>query len=98
MHKLKNYNEEIVEHLTPKILMEYDNICKCDKCILDVKAIALNSMPPKYIVTNKGELFTKLNAEFNNQQIIDTTRAITQAIELVREKPQHDFKFCKKDR
>ena len=92
MHRLKNYNEEIINQLISKILSQYNNICKCEKCILDVKAIALNSMTPKYVVTKKGELFTKLNAEFNNQEIIDTTRAITQAIELVRCNPQHNKK------
>jgi len=93
MNKLKNYNEEIIDHLISKILSEYNDICKCEKCILDIKAIALNSMIPKYLVTNKGELFTKLNTEFNTQEIIDTTKAITQAIELVRCNPQHNFKF-----
>jgi len=91
MHRLKNYNEKIIDYLIDKIFDEYNDICKCEKCILDVKAIALNSMPPKYVVTNKGELYTKLNIEFNNQQIIDATKAITQAIELVMCNPQHEL-------
>ena len=90
MNGLRNYNEEIIDKLISKILSEYNDICKCEKCVLDIKAITLNSMAPKYIVTKKGELFTKLDIEFNNQVIIDTTKVITQAIELVRSNPQHD--------
>lgn len=89
MYKLRNYNEEIVTHLLDSILDKFDNICKCEKCIFDIKAIALNSMPPRYIVTETGELFTKLYSKLDNQEIINATSKITQAIEIVSRNPQH---------
>lgn len=89
MYKLKNYNEEIVEHLIYKTLDEYENICKCEKCILDIKAIALNSLAPKYVVTDKGELFMKLEYEFDSQKIASVTKYIVDAIEIVSKNPKH---------
>lgn len=89
MYQLKNYCEEMVDHLLDKILNNYSDICKCEKCRLDIKAVSLNSMNPKYIVTNEGEIYTKINSELVHQEIINTTKAITQAIELVSRNPQH---------
>jgi competence protein ComFB len=89
MYKLKNYNEVVIDHILEDILKKYPDICKCEKCILDIKAIALNSMTPKYVVTDKGELFTKLSLELNNQEIVDETKYVVQAIEQVSKKPMH---------
>ena len=44
MYKLKNHFETEVNALLDAILNRYDNICKCEKCKLDIKAIALNSL------------------------------------------------------
>lgn len=89
MHKLKNFNEYIVDHLIHDILKQYTDICKCDKCILDIKAITLNHMDPKYVVSEKGELFSKMNYQFKQQEIINATKFIVQAIELVSKNPHH---------
>ncbi|MCY6483391.1 late competence development ComFB family protein [Clostridium aestuarii] len=89
MYSLKNYSEEIVDHLLNKILKEYNNICKCDKCKLDIKAYALNSIKPKYIVTEQGEIYTRALHEINKQEVINITNAIMQAIEVVSNNPKH---------
>ncbi len=89
MYKLRNVNEDIVEHLIYDLLQEYSDICKCEKCVLDIKAIALNMMDSKYVVTDKGELFQKAKYQFNNQEIVNATKYITQAIELVSRNPRH---------
>ena len=90
MYKLRNYSEDIVNHLFDGILEKYDGICKCEKCKLDMKAVSLNLMGPNYIVTDKGELFTKAKSELNNQELINATTVITQAIEIVSKNPKHE--------
>ena len=69
--------------------MRYDDICKCEKCKLDIKALALNSLSTKYTVSEQGEIYTAALAEVNKQQTIDVTTAITKAIAIVSANPKH---------
>ena len=89
MYKLKNFSEIEVNNLLGQILNRYDNICKCEKCKLDIKALALNSLSAKYTVSEQGETFTSALAEINKQQAIDVTTAITRAIAIVSANPKH---------
>ncbi|MCX7843277.1 MAG: late competence development ComFB family protein [Clostridia bacterium] len=88
MAQIKNYMEEIVFNLMQEVLDDI-KVCSCEKCILDIAAIALNDLPPKYIVTEKGELFSKINA-LKQQFEVDVISAITKAAVLVKRKPRHD--------
>lgn len=88
MPQIKNYMEEIVFNLMKEILEDI-NSCTCEKCIMDIAAIALNDLPPKYIVSEKGELYSKINA-LRQQFEVDVISAITKAAVLVKRKPRHD--------
>lgn len=88
MYKLKNYMEDIVSSTTHDIL-KLMNICKCEKCRLDIIALALNDLPPKYVVTEKGELYSKVN-ELQHQFSIDVQTAIIKAALIVGKNPKHD--------
>lgn len=89
MYKLKNYTEVLISNMMQSILANYDDICKCEKCILDMKALALNSLPPHYIVTEEGEIFSKIELTLNNQEVINITASLTEAIEKVSKNPKH---------
>lgn len=39
---LKNYMEELIDIYFPIVSTNYDNICECEKCTEDIKAISLN--------------------------------------------------------
>ncbi len=88
MSQIKNYMEEIVFNQIKEILEDI-NMCTCEKCILDIAAIALNDLPPRYIVTEKGELFSKINA-LKQQFEVDVVAAVTKAAVLVKRKPRHE--------
>jgi competence protein ComFB len=90
MYNLKNFSEIEVAKLLDGILNGYENICKCEKCRLDIEALALNSLSTKYIVTEQGEIYTKALSEVNKQQTINVTTAITKAIEIVSKNPKHN--------
>ncbi|MFZ5353571.1 MAG: late competence development ComFB family protein [Bacillota bacterium] len=87
MFKLKNYMEDIVMHKIDSLL-KLMNICDCEKCRLDIMAIALNDLPAKYVVTEKGELFTKIR-ELENQFEVDVETAIIKAAVFVSKNPKH---------
>ena len=88
MPQLKNYMEEIVFNSLKEVLQDI-NVCSCEKCMLDIAAIALNDLPPKYIVTEKGELYSKINA-LKQQFEVDVIAAITKAAVLVKRRPRHE--------
>ena len=52
-------------------------------------AIALNSLPPKYIVTEKGLLYSRIS-NFNQQFNADVVAAIAKGIKVVNENPRHE--------
>ncbi|BEP28988.1 late competence development ComFB family protein [Helicovermis profundi] len=86
--KLVNYMEVSVEHFLPNLLLAFPNICKCELCLLDIKAIALNNLKPHYVVTEKGELYTKLD-EMKVQFETDILKALIEAISVVSKHPRH---------
>lgn len=85
---LKNYMEIAVDHVLPNILKAFNNICTCEKCILDIKAIALNNLKPHYTVSNKGEIYEKIK-EMNIQFETDVMKALIDAIAIVQNNPRH---------
>lgn len=85
---LKNYMEEVVYMIIDDVLKDL-NACTCKKCTMDIAAIALNQLPPKYIVTEKGELYSKINT-LRQQFEVDIISAITKAAVLVKRSPRHD--------
>jgi competence protein ComFB len=87
MDLIKNYMEDVVKQLIDEIMKDL-NFCSCDKCRLDILAIALNDLPPKYIVTEKGELYTKISA-LRQQFEVDVISALTKAAILVKRNPRH---------
>ncbi len=88
MYKIKNYMEDVVISTSEDILKLMD-ICKCEKCKADITAIALNELPPKYVVTAIGELYTKVN-ELEQQFSVDVQTAIIKAALIVGKNPKHD--------
>lgn len=89
MPQIKNYMEEIVFNQMKDVLADI-NVCTCEKCLLDIAAIALNDLPPKYIVTEKGELYSKINT-LGQQFEVDVVSAITKAAVLVKRRPRHEL-------
>jgi competence protein ComFB len=64
------------------------NICKCEKCRADIMAISLNDLPAKYVVTETGELYTKVR-ELEQQFEVNVETAIIKAAIFVTKHPQH---------
>ncbi|MTI48208.1 MAG: competence protein ComFB [Firmicutes bacterium] len=87
--KLHNYMENTVFHVLNNLLLKRNDICTCEKCRMDIAAIALNNLPTRYVVTEKGELYTKLN-EMEIQFEADIIKELVRAIEKVSRATKHD--------
>ncbi|MBR5486086.1 MAG: late competence development ComFB family protein [Oscillospiraceae bacterium] len=59
--------------------------CKCDRCRKDVVALALNKLPPRYIVVDEKDI-SSYAAMINTAEV---TTAIVQAVLQVRSNPRH---------
>ena len=87
--KLENYMEVAVDHILPQLLKAFPDFCHCEHCLLDVKALALNQLQPHYIVSSKGEMYSKLD-EMRVQFEADVMKALVEAILKVRVSPRHE--------
>jgi len=86
--KVYNFMEDVVKEELDNLLAEKENICKCVKCKLDMTAWALNRLPPKYVVSDKGRIFTRLQ-EVETQFRADVTIQLMKAISQISKNPQH---------
>jgi len=83
----KNYMEEAVFSVMDEVLHGMD-ICTCEKCMTDIAAIALNNLSPKYIASERGKLYSKVNI-LMQQFKVDIITAITKAAGIVKMNPRH---------
>lgn len=81
--------ERVVRDALDEVLIYNKEVCQCEECQVDIMAIALNNLPPKYVGTRIGEVYSKLNT-LSNQFNTDAYREITKAIEIVKNKPHHE--------
>ncbi len=88
--KMYNYVNIVEDIVKVKVLdtMKALGVCTCDKCTSDVIAQALNHLPPRYVVTEKGGLFSKL-ASYESQYATDVTKALTEGCMVVKDNPRH---------
>lgn len=84
---IRNYIQNVAEDMMPAI-MKNSNVCNCEKCKLDILAIVLNNVKPKYVVTEKGELYARLSA-LQSQFQVDIIAEITKACVIVKNNPRH---------
>lgn len=87
--KIYNYMEQIVWHYLNELLQQQHEICHCDRCRLDMAAIALNHLPRRYTVNHRGEVYSKLNS-LDQQCQVDVLAALTQAMHVVTARPHHE--------
>jgi competence protein ComFB len=80
--------EKLVFNKLNEVLATRNDICKCDQCRLDIAAIALNSLAPRYIVTEKGKIYAKIDM-METQFGVDILMAISKGLSIVAAKPRH---------
>lgn len=84
----RNYMEVVIREILDDILAKQKVKCKCDRCKMDMIALALNKMPPGYCVSDAGCARVKLET-IKAQFQVDVIRELTIAIEKVGNNPRH---------
>ncbi len=85
---LKNYMEILSEEVLKDLLKKHELKCSCERCMEDIKAIALNNLKPMYVVTEKGILYSRLE-DMGIQFKADIISALMMAIGKVEKHPNH---------
>ena len=89
---VSNYVELLVKKFLNNILRTdsaYFNICKCEQCIDDIMAKALNNIKPFYITSKTGEVY----AEYSSLVLQNSAEVIKQvviAIDFVSKNKRHE--------
>lgn len=87
--ELINFMEDVVSNYVDEVIRSDPSFCGCARCRLDVIALALNDVKPKYVVTTKGYAYARMG-ELQAQFRTDTIVAVTKALKTVKEKPLHE--------
>jgi competence protein ComFB len=84
---LVNEAERLVLEELEQQLNEDTNICKCQECVLDMAAYALNHTAPNYRVSLLGKLYANTGNEKYRNEI---KKAVKEAITKIKKNPSHD--------
>ncbi|GAB4266858.1 MAG: late competence development ComFB family protein [Candidatus Rifleibacteriota bacterium] len=87
---LVNKMESAVKRMLDDIIKSREKeVCACERCKLDIIALALNSLPPKYVVTEIGNAVINVDLD-SAQGKANVTMAVCNAIDVVNRRPRHD--------
>jgi len=89
MKKPVNLAEILVERVLEDQLKKRTDVCTCERCKADIMAFALNHLPPRYVVTNKGEALVRAST-LNNQISTDLLVEVSKAIDHIAKNPRHE--------
>lgn len=83
--KLVNYMEDAVKSILDEMLKEesYAHVADNDRLRLDVMAYALNRLPPKYVATQRGHIYTRvqeLRQQFKTDIVVELTKALQRVL------------------
>ena len=87
---LKNEAEiMVIRELEQQLKSETDEMCRCNECIVDIAAVALNAIKPLYRFSLLGTLYA--SQAMTEQAYADSVKqSVAQAIKKVRKNPAHD--------
>ena len=87
---LKNEAEVIViRELEQQLKTGHEDLCRCNECIIDIAAVALNNVKPLYRFSILGTLYA--SQAITEQAYADSVKhAVSEAIIKVKNNPAHD--------
>ncbi len=83
----RNVMETLVEAKVDRLWANHTG-CTCGLCREDVIALALNNLPPQYVVSHAGALFVKV-AQLENAREVEITRQVATAMKVIGASPRH---------
>ena len=89
-YMLKNEAEQLVlKELEIQLDALSQDICRCNECVVDMAAMALNATKPMYRFSLLGSLYAA-QAMYEQSYADNVQQAVAQAITRVSSNPAHD--------
>jgi competence protein ComFB len=85
--RLVNLAELLTTEMVNEVMVRL-RVCTCPLCVNDVLALALNSLPTKYVTTDEGKQYFQLDI-YKKQYETDIMAALTKACVRVKASPRH---------
>ena len=87
---LKNEAEHLIlQELGQQLAEQGEEVCRCNECVVDMAAMALNSVKPLYRVSLLGTLHAA--QAMDDPVFADSVhQAVSNAIERISSNPSHD--------
>jgi len=95
---IDNYNFEYLENVAEELVLKElsrqletisTGACLCNDCVVDMAAVALNTLKPLYRASLLGSLYTAVAMD-EKAYATSVREAVFNAIEKVRKNPSHD--------
>ncbi len=86
--RMYNYMQDILLEKLPHT-MKVLRSCQCERCRLDILAIALNALPPAYAVTADDEAGAERVKKLRREYEVKVTATLIKAIQQVKNEPRH---------
>ena len=81
-----NFNEHLVLKAIKDILDSDASLCRCSLCIEDVFALALNSLPPRYIQITSVERYSASKDYISEKEV---KQKVLEAWKIISRNPGH---------
>ena len=85
---IQNIMEEIVCEVLVKYKGDLQLTCGCERCLDDIKAIALNNLPPRYIVKMEHRPYVRAPYTADRQGVTNIMLIVTKAAGIVPKDPR----------
>lgn len=86
---LQNETERIVLQYLEEAINADESVCRCEDCVLDMAAYALNHAPVSYRISLLGKLYAKAR-EVDQDYTKKIKKAVNNAVTKIKANPAHD--------
>ncbi len=83
-----NVMEEIVHEVLVNYKQQFNLSCECERCLDDIKAIALNQLPPRYITKDSHIPYVRAPHTADRQGVTNVLMTVTKAASIVSNNPR----------
>lgn len=88
MVEVINIMEKMVWDNLDGVVKQTPEVCDCERCRADMVAYALNHIKPKYVATEKGQVYARAGY-LDNAVRVSLIAALAEAVRVVSEHPRH---------
>ena len=86
LFEIVNFNEPLVLAVMREVYGADPTLCRCLLCVEDVFALALNTLPPRYIQPTSLRAY-ELSRSFIDEEAV--RKKVVEAVEKVKASPKH---------